>query len=101
MDIPVHVRYLQVQIMPGIYSSITIYRSAHRTLYYDGTGKAGGEFVSLDDLKRAWQELKKTPGFSYTKEDYVTTLQDLLQVGNPSFLTHIQTLAQGQEGRLL
>lgn len=64
MDIPVHVRYLQVQLMPGIYSSITIYRSAHRTLYYDGTGKAGGEFVSLDALKRAWQELSKTPGFS-------------------------------------
>ena len=55
MDIPVHVRYLQIQLMPGIYSSITVYRSAHRILYYDGTGKAGGGFVSLDALKRAWK----------------------------------------------
>lgn len=93
MDIPVHVRYLQIQLMPGIYSSITIYRSAHRTLYYDGTGTAGGEFVALDALKRAWQELSKTPGFSYTREDYETTLQELLQVGTPSFLAQIQTLA--------
>ena len=92
MDIPVYVRYLQVQLMPGIYSSITIYRSAHRTLYYDGTGKAGGEFVSLDALKRAWQELSKTPGFSYTREYGLTTMQELLQVGTPSFLAHIQTL---------
>ena len=92
MDIPVYVRYLQVQLMPGIYSSITIYRSAHRTLYYDGTGKAGGEFVSLDALKRAWQELSQTPGFSYTREDGLTTMQELLQVGTPSFLAHIQTL---------
>lgn len=92
MDIPVHVRYLQIQLMPGIYSSITIYRSAHRTLYYDGTGKAGGEFVSLDALKRAWKELSKTPGFSYTREDRLTTMQELLQVGTPSFLAHIQTL---------
>lgn len=92
MDILVHVRYLQIQLMPGIYSSITIYRSAHRTLYYDGTGKAGGGFVSLDALKRAWQELSKTPGFSYTREDRLTTMQELLHVGTPSFLAHIQTL---------
>lgn len=94
MDIPVHVRYLQIQLMPGIYSSITVYRSTRRTLYYDGTGKAGGGFVPLDALKRAWKELKETPGFSYTKEDRETTLQELLQVGNPSFLAHIQILAR-------
>lgn len=92
MDIPVHVRYLQIQLMPGIYSSITVYRSAHRILYYDGTGKAGGGFVSLDALKRAWKELVKTPGFSYTKEDYNTTLHQLLEVGNPSFLAHLLML---------
>lgn len=94
MDIPVHVRYLQIQLMPGIYSSITVYRSAHRILYYDGTGKAGGGFVSLDALKRAWKDLVKTPGFSYsyTKEDYDTTLHQLLEVGNPSFLAHLLML---------
>lgn len=92
MDIPVHVRYLQIQLMPGIYSSITVYRSAHRILYYDGTGKAGGGFVSLDALRRAWKDLVKTPGFSYTKEDYEKPLQELLQVGNPVFLAHLLML---------